>query len=62
MSATYEQTEDYTVCISDEGLRRLANDNDLLRATAKTHELIAGVSCGAIVVAVVLLAVHTLTS
>lgn len=62
MTATYEATDDYTVCISDEGLRRLANDNDLLKATARTHELIAGASCGAIVVAIVLLAVHTLTS
>jgi hypothetical protein len=53
MSATYEQTEDYTVCISDEGLRRLANDNDLLRATAKTHEILAGTACGGIVVALV---------
>jgi hypothetical protein len=53
MSATYEQTDDYTVCISDEGLRRLANDNDLLRATAKTHEILAGTACGGIVVALV---------
>ena len=39
--------------LSDEGLRRLANDNDLLRATAKTHEILAGTACGGIVVALV---------
>jgi orotate phosphoribosyltransferase len=60
MSATYERTEDYSVCISDEGLRRLANDNALLAKAAKTHELVAATACGGIVVAIVLMAVKTL--
>lgn len=52
---------DYTVSISaegrkrlsDDGLRRAANDNDLLKATALAHEILAGTACGGIVVALV---------
>jgi hypothetical protein len=39
--------------LSDEGLRRAANDNSLLLATARTHEILAGTACGLIVVAIV---------
>lgn len=53
MSLTYYETEDVIVTISDEGLRRLANDNQLLAATARTHEVLAGTACGGIVVAFV---------
>lgn len=45
--------EHFVVSISPEGLRRAANDNDLLLATARTHEVLAGTACGLIVVAVV---------
>jgi aminopeptidase-like protein len=52
---------DYTVSISaearkrlsDEGLRRAANDNQLLAKTALAHEVLAGAACGGIVVAIV---------
>jgi hypothetical protein len=53
MSATYDQGDGYTVCISDEGLRRLANDNDLLAKTARTHERVAVIACIGIVIAIV---------
>jgi hypothetical protein len=39
--------------LSDEGLRRSANDNALLAATARAHEILAGTACGGIVVALV---------
>lgn len=39
--------------LADEGLRRAANDNALLLATAKAHEILAGAACGGIVVALV---------
>ena len=39
--------------LSDEGLRRAANDNALLAATARTHEILAGTVCGVIVVGLV---------
>jgi len=39
--------------LSDEGLRRAANDNQLLAATARTHEILAGTACGLLVVAIV---------
>lgn len=39
--------------LSDEGLRRAANDNQLLASVARTHEVLAGTACGAIVVAFV---------
>lgn len=53
MSATYERTDDYVLNISDEGLRRAAKDNDLLLATSRAHEILAGTACGLIVVAIV---------
>lgn len=53
MTVTYYENDDVRVVISDEGLRRLADDNSLLRATAKTHEILAGAACGGIVVAIV---------
>lgn len=40
--------------LSDEGLRRAANDNALLAMTAKTHEIVAGVTFGALVVTKIL--------
>jgi hypothetical protein len=55
-----DDTSDYRVRISDEGLRRSANDNALLARTAKTRELIAATACGGIVVAFVLMFVHSL--
>ena len=48
--------------LSDEGLRRSANDNTLLAQTARTHEVTAAAACAGIVVAVVLFAIHTLVS
>jgi type IV secretory pathway TrbD component len=45
--------EHFVVSISPEGLRRAANDNALLVAAARTHEIIAGTACGLIVVAIV---------
>lgn len=56
-----DDAPDYSVSISDEarrlladeGLHRAANDNVLLTATAKTHEILAGTACGLIVVAIV---------
>ncbi|WP_144156504.1 hypothetical protein [Paraburkholderia sp. BCC1885] len=56
-----ESDRDYTVSISaearkrlsDEGLRRAANDNQLLTTTARKHEVLAGTICGLIVVAIV---------
>lgn len=38
MSATYESTDDYTVCISDNGmgLWRAENDNEIMRNLRKT--------------------------
>ena len=39
--------------LSDEGLRRAANDNQLLAKTALAHEILAGAACGGIVVAIV---------
>jgi type IV secretory pathway TrbD component len=53
MSLLYERTDDYVLTISDEGLRRAANDNQLLASVARTHEVLAGTACGAIVVAFV---------
>jgi type IV secretory pathway TrbD component len=61
MSATFEVHDGCTTLISDagckrlsdEGLRRAANDNALLAATARTHEILAGTACGGIVVAIV---------
>jgi orotate phosphoribosyltransferase len=50
---TYERTDDYELTISDEGLRRAANDNQLLAKTALAHEILAGAACGGIVVAIV---------
>lgn len=61
MSATYYEEEGVTVTISDEGLRRLKNDNDLLKATARTHEIMAAAGCAGIVVAIVMYAVHVLS-
>jgi type IV secretory pathway TrbD component len=61
MNATFEVHDGCTTLISDdgrkrlsdEGLRRAANDNALLAATARTHEILAGTACGGIVVAIV---------
>jgi hypothetical protein len=41
MSATYESTDDYTVCISDRGmsLYRAENDNELMRNLRRTPML-----------------------
>jgi hypothetical protein len=41
--------------LSDEGLRRAANDNDLLAATAFAHELLAGAACFGIVAVLVVM-------
>lgn len=38
---------------TNDGLRRAASDNDLLRATAKGHEILAGTACFAIVILIV---------
>ena len=65
MSANWEIVDssdaDYTVSISaearrryaEDGLRRADNDNALLKATARAHEILAGAACGGIVVAFV---------
>ncbi|MEX3933322.1 hypothetical protein AB4Y32_16215 [Paraburkholderia phymatum] len=57
-----DDAEHFVVTLSAEGLRRAANDNALLAQTARTHELTAGIACGCIVVAIVMMAVHTLIS
>lgn len=65
MSANWEIVDssdaDYTVSISTEarrrysedGLRRADNDNALLKAITRAHEIVAGAACGLIVVAFV---------
>lgn len=65
MSATYESTEDYTVCISDKGmgLLRAENDNDLLRNLRRTptvHTAIIIASGAGIVVCGVLMFVESI--
>jgi type IV secretory pathway TrbD component len=49
----HDDAEHFAVTLSAEGLRRAANDNALLAATARTHEILAGTACGGIVVAIV---------
>lgn len=65
MSATYERTDDYTVCISDRamGLWRAENDNEImrnLRRAPTVHTVIAIASGAGIVACVVLMFVESL--
>lgn len=48
-----DAAQDAAVFLSADGLRRAYDDNALLAATARTHEILAGTACGLIVVAIV---------
>jgi hypothetical protein len=48
MSATYERTADYAVCLSDEGMRLAASDREEQQRLARVDRLYVEIRLGAL--------------